>query len=115
MQVYMFKYDSVHHRFQGEVEARDGKLVVNGKAISVFAEKEPASIPWGSVGADYIIESTGVFTTVEKCVYPSTPERPQIPVLTTHSLLGPPPTSRAAPRRSSSPRPPPTRPCSSAA
>lgn len=64
--VYMFKYDSVHGRFKGSVEAKDGKLYVEGKAISVFAEKDPANIPWGSVGAEYIIESTGVFTTTDK-------------------------------------------------
>ncbi|KAJ8468860.1 hypothetical protein ONZ45_g6373 [Pleurotus djamor] len=64
--VYMLKYDSVHGRFKGTVEAKDGKLVVDGKAISVFAEKDPAAIPWGSVGADYVVESTGVFTTTEK-------------------------------------------------
>ena len=67
----MFKYDSVHGRFKGQVEAVNGKLVVDGHVISVFAEKEPASIPWGSVGADYIVESTGVFTTIEKCVMTS--------------------------------------------
>ena len=64
----MFKFDSVHGRFKGEVAAVNGKLVVDGHQISVFAEKEPASIPWGSVGAAYVVESTGVFTTVEKCV-----------------------------------------------
>ena len=64
--VYMFKYDSVHGRFKGSIEAKDGKLWVEGKPIAVFAEKDPANIPWGSVGADYIVESTGVFTTVEK-------------------------------------------------
>ncbi|EKM52679.1 uncharacterized protein PHACADRAFT_261268 [Phanerochaete carnosa HHB-10118-sp] len=64
--VYMFKYDSVHGRFNGSVEVKDGKLVVDGKAISVFAEKDPSSIPWGSVNAEYIVESTGVFTTTEK-------------------------------------------------
>ena len=62
----MFKYDSVHGRFKGHVEAKDGKLIVEGKAISVFAEKDPSNIPWGSVGAEYIVESTGVFTTTEK-------------------------------------------------
>jgi glyceraldehyde 3-phosphate dehydrogenase len=65
-QVYMFKYDSVHGRFKGTVEAKDGKLWVEGKPITVFAERDPANIPWGSVGADYIVESTGVFTTTEK-------------------------------------------------
>jgi len=62
----MFKYDSIHGRFKGSVEAKDGKLWIEGKPISVFAERDPAQIPWGSVGADYIIESTGVFTTTEK-------------------------------------------------
>jgi len=64
--VYMFKYDSVHGRFKGTVEAKDGKLVINGKAITVFAERDPADIKWGSAGADYIVESTGVFTTIDK-------------------------------------------------
>jgi glyceraldehyde 3-phosphate dehydrogenase len=64
--VYMFKYDSVHGRFKGEVTKQDGKLVIDGRHITVFAEKDPAAIPWGRVGADYIIESTGVFTTTEK-------------------------------------------------
>ncbi|KAI6126286.1 hypothetical protein EDD16DRAFT_1553469 [Pisolithus croceorrhizus] len=64
--VYMFKYDSVHRRFEGDVQARDGKLVINGRAITVFSERDPANIPWGRVGAEYIVESTGVFTTTEK-------------------------------------------------
>jgi len=64
--VYMFKYDSVHGRFKGTVEAKDGKLVINGKALSVFAERDPAAIPWGSAGADYVVEATGVFTTIDK-------------------------------------------------
>ncbi|THH30455.1 hypothetical protein EUX98_g3735 [Antrodiella citrinella] len=64
--VYMFKYDSVHGRYNGSVEAKDGKLYVEGKPISVFAERDPATIPWGSVGADYVVESTGVFTTIDK-------------------------------------------------
>ena len=66
--VYMFKYDSVHGRFKGSVEAKDGKLWVEGKAISVFQEKDPANINWASVGAEYIVESTGVFKTIEQCV-----------------------------------------------
>ncbi|KAG8215311.1 glyceraldehyde-3-phosphate dehydrogenase [Butyriboletus roseoflavus] len=64
--VYMFKYDSVHRRFDGEVHAKDGKLYINGREIVVFAERDPANIKWGDVGADYIVESTGVFTTTEK-------------------------------------------------
>ncbi|KAF9480267.1 glyceraldehyde 3-phosphate dehydrogenase [Pholiota conissans] len=57
--VYMFKYDSVHGRFKGTVEAKDGKLIINGKALSVFAERDPSAIPWGSAGADYVVEATG--------------------------------------------------------
>jgi len=64
--VYMFKFDSVHGRFKGTVEVKDGKLIIQGKPITVFGEKDPSVIPWGSVGADYIVESTGVFTTVDK-------------------------------------------------
>ncbi|KAG9355803.1 hypothetical protein JZ751_000645 [Albula glossodonta] len=64
--VYMFKYDSTHGRFHGEVKAEDGKLVINGHAITVFHEKDPANIKWADVGAEYVVESTGVFTTIEK-------------------------------------------------
>jgi len=64
--VYMLKYDSVHGRFNGSVKVENGKLVVGGKHITVFAEKDPSKIPWGTVDADYIVESTGVFTTIEK-------------------------------------------------
>lgn len=63
---YMLKYDSTHGRFKGTVEVKDGKLVVNGKAIRVTAEKNPADINWGAVGADYVVESTGLFLTKEK-------------------------------------------------
>lgn len=56
--VYMFKYDSVHGTFKGTVETKEGKLFINGKPIAVFAEKDPANIKWGSVGAAYIVEST---------------------------------------------------------
>jgi len=64
--VYMFKYDSTHGRFKGSVTSKDGKLVIEGKAITVFAEKDPANIKWGEAGAEYIVESTGVFTTIDK-------------------------------------------------
>ncbi|GAA5987888.1 hypothetical protein JCM11641_003523, partial [Rhodosporidiobolus odoratus] len=64
--VYMFKYDSTHGRFKGAVETKDGKLIVDGHAIDVYNEKDPAQIPWGKSGADYVVESTGVFTTKEK-------------------------------------------------
>lgn len=64
--VYMLKYDSVHGQFKGEVSAKDGKLVVNGKEITVFNCMDPKDIDWKSCGAEYIVESTGVFTTTEK-------------------------------------------------
>jgi len=64
--VYMFKYDSTHGIYPGEVKAEGGKLVVAGKPIEVFGERDPSSIPWGKTGASYVVESTGVFTTKEK-------------------------------------------------
>ncbi|KZO97541.1 glyceraldehyde-3-phosphate dehydrogenase [Calocera viscosa TUFC12733] len=63
---YMFKYDSTHGIFKGTVETKDGKLVVNGKSVAVYGEKDPAAIPWGQEGAYYVLESTGVFTTIDK-------------------------------------------------
>jgi glyceraldehyde 3-phosphate dehydrogenase len=63
---YMLKYDSTHGRFKGEVSVKDGKLVVNGQAIRVTAEKNPADINWGAVGAEYVVESTGLFLSKEK-------------------------------------------------
>jgi len=60
---YMLKYDSTHGRFKGTVEAKDGHLVVNGKKIRVTAEKDPANLKWSEVGAEIIIESTGLFLT----------------------------------------------------
>ena len=65
--VYMTKYDTIHGRFNGTVEIKDEKFTVNGHAIEVFDLMNPAEIPWGKVGADYVVESTGVFTTTEKC------------------------------------------------
>ncbi|CEJ80486.1 Putative Glyceraldehyde-3-phosphate dehydrogenase [[Torrubiella] hemipterigena] len=63
---YMLRYDSTHGNFKGEV-AVDGKdLVVNGKKVRFYSERDPAAIPWAETGADYIVESTGVFTTTEK-------------------------------------------------
>jgi glyceraldehyde 3-phosphate dehydrogenase len=64
--VYMFKYDSIHGRFPGNVEAKDGKLVVDGHSIIVSQERDPAQIKWGAAEADYVVESSGVFTTIEK-------------------------------------------------
>lgn len=63
---YMLKYDTMHGRFDGTVEVKDGKLVVNGNEIRVTAEKNPADINWGAVGAEYVVESTGLFLTKEK-------------------------------------------------
>ena len=65
---YMTKYDTIHGRFKGEVSSTETELVVNGKAIPFFAEKNPEDLPWGKLGAEYVVESTGVFTTTEKCM-----------------------------------------------
>lgn len=62
---YMLKYDTVHGAFQGTVEVEDGMLVVNGNKIRVTAEKDPANLKWNEVGADYVVESTGLFLTKE--------------------------------------------------
>jgi len=64
--IYLFKYDSTHGHFKGEVGKKDGKFVVNGQSMSVYEKKNPIDIPWGQHGADYVIESTGVFLTKEK-------------------------------------------------
>uniref|UniRef100_V9L343 Glyceraldehyde-3-phosphate dehydrogenase n=1 Tax=Callorhinchus milii TaxID=7868 RepID=V9L343_CALMI len=63
---YMFKYDSTHGRFKGTIKIEGGKLIVNGKAIVVFQERDPANIKWSAAGTQYVVESTGVFTTTEK-------------------------------------------------
>ena len=59
---YLLKYDSIHGKFDGTVEATDDALIVNGKKIPVCAERDPAALPWGKVGAEYVVESTGLFT-----------------------------------------------------
>lgn len=63
---YLLKYDSVHGRFKGEVEVKDGNLYVNGKHIRVTAEKDPAVLKWDAVGVEVVAECTGIFTTLEK-------------------------------------------------
>ncbi|MCF8260767.1 MAG: type I glyceraldehyde-3-phosphate dehydrogenase [Melioribacteraceae bacterium] len=63
---YMLKYDSTHGLFNGEVSVADGNLVVNGKAIRVTAETDPSKLKWDEVGAEYVVESTGLFLTKEK-------------------------------------------------
>jgi len=64
--VYMFKYDSTHGKFKGTVESTDGKLVINGRAITVSMCRNPNEIQWAAAGAEYVVESSGVFTTLEK-------------------------------------------------
>ncbi|PNQ05401.1 glyceraldehyde-3-phosphate dehydrogenase [Mesotoga sp. SC_NapDC2] len=63
---HLLKYDSVHGRFKGSVEAKDGAIVVNGKEVKVFAEKSPVNLPWKNLGVELVIESTGVFRNREK-------------------------------------------------
>jgi glyceraldehyde 3-phosphate dehydrogenase len=64
--VYMLKYDTIHGHFNGTAEAKDGKLIVNGKAIRVTAERNPADLKWDEIGAEYIVESTGLFLSKDK-------------------------------------------------
>ncbi len=63
---YLLKYDSVHGRFDGEVEVKDGQLIVDGQTIRITAERNPENLKWDAVGADYVIESTGFFLSKEK-------------------------------------------------
>ncbi len=64
--VYMTKYDTVHGRFNGDIKADGNKLIVNGKTINVYNEMDPHNIPWGQEGVDFVLECSGVFTTLEK-------------------------------------------------
>ncbi|MBQ2816886.1 MAG: aldehyde dehydrogenase, partial [Clostridia bacterium] len=63
---YMLKYDTVHGKFEGTVDYTENSIIVNGKEIPVFSCKNPADLPWGKVGAEYVVESTGLFLTKEK-------------------------------------------------
>ncbi len=63
---YMLKYDTIHGRFDGTVDYTENSLIVNGKSIRVTAEKDPANLKWNEVGAEYVVESTGLFLTKEK-------------------------------------------------
>lgn len=63
---YMVKYDTVHGKFNGEIKEENGHLVVNGKEIKVYNEMDPHNIPWGELGVEYVLECSGVFTTLEK-------------------------------------------------
>ena len=63
---YMLKYDTMHGRFEGEVSSTENAIVVNGKEIPIYAERDPKNIPWGKIEAEYVVESTGLFLTKEK-------------------------------------------------
>ncbi len=63
---YMLKYDTMHGQFNGTVEATENSIIVNGKEIPISAERNPADLPWGKLGAEYVVESTGLFLTQEK-------------------------------------------------
>lgn len=63
---YLLKYDSTHGRFDGDVSVEGNALVVNGKKVQLVSEKDPASLPWGKLGVDYVVESTGLFTSPDK-------------------------------------------------
>jgi len=64
--VYMFQYDSTHRKFNGTVKAENRKPVINGKPISIFQNRDPTNIKWDDAGSEYVVESTGVFTIMEK-------------------------------------------------
>ena len=63
---YMLKYDTMHGQFEGTVDSTESSIIVNGKAIPIYAKRDPAEIPWGELGAEYVVESTGLFLTKEK-------------------------------------------------
>ena len=63
---YMLKYDTMHGQFKGTVEVKDGNLVVNGNVIRVTAERNPADLKWDAIGAEYVVESTGLFLSKDK-------------------------------------------------
>jgi len=64
---YLFKFDSVHGRYEGEVTYDKETLTIDGNQMKVYALRDPATIPWGEIGVDFVIDSTGVFTTIEGC------------------------------------------------
>ncbi len=63
---YMLKYDTIHGQFKGTIEVKEGKLVVNGNPIRITSEKNPADLKWGEIGAEYVVESTGLFLSKDK-------------------------------------------------
>ena len=66
---HLLKYDSVHGKINATVEAGDKAIVLNGKSIPVYSERNPADLPWGDLGVDYVVESTGIFRSSEKASY----------------------------------------------
>lgn len=66
---YLLKYDSVHGKFDGTVEVKDGNLIVNGKTVRITAERDPKNLKWDAVGAEIVAECTGIFTNLEKAQY----------------------------------------------
>ena len=66
---YLLKYDSVHGKFDGTIEVKDGNLVVNGKTVRITAERDPKNLKWNEVGAEIVAECTGIFTNLEKAQY----------------------------------------------
>jgi glyceraldehyde 3-phosphate dehydrogenase len=62
----LFKYDSTYGRFKGNVEVKNGKLLINGREINVFAKKNPEEIPWGQAEVKIVVESSGAFTSTEE-------------------------------------------------
>ncbi|KAL4841819.1 hypothetical protein H8958_016081 [Nasalis larvatus] len=69
--VYTIQYDSTHGKFHGTIKAKNGKLVINGNSITIFQDQDPTKIKWGDVGTEYVVESTSVFTTMEKAGWSS--------------------------------------------
>ena len=63
---YMLRYDTIHGKFDGEITWDENSITVNGKKVMVYAEKEPSALPWGEIGAEYVVEATGLFLTKEK-------------------------------------------------
>ncbi len=63
---YMLKFDTIHGKFEGDVKGEEGKLIINGREIKVYNEMDPKNIPWGQDGVEYVLECSGVFTTIEK-------------------------------------------------
>ena len=107
---HLLKYDSILGRFPGEVTSGDGSITVDGKEIKVLSERDPADLPWGDLGVDVVIESTGLFTKTRASTSPavprrsSSPRRPPIPTSPSRSASTS--TTTTQPSTTSSPTPP---------